>query len=338
MAVFGRAVSGRGPEHGGRLKRAAARYGIPEERWLDLSTGISPRGWPLPEIPGEAWRRLPEEDDGLNERARAWAGAPETAVGLPIPGSQAAIQALPRLRPPGRVGVSDPGYAEHAWCWRQAGHEVRPLTSEEMGEQLDELDVLVWIQPNNPTGELLAPQTLRDWRARLAARGGWLVIDEAFIDTCPEWSLASETGAEGLVVLRSLGKFFGLAGARAGLSLSPPALGEQLAAAIGPWAVPHPTRWLMGRALADTDWQHEQREWLREQSRALDAVLESAGLAPASGTSLFRYCPHPEAETLQERLARNAILVRRFDDPPALRFGLPGTAEALDRLAAALQD
>ena len=330
------AESVRAPEHGGRLKRAAEFYDIPEADWLDLSTGISPRGWPLPPIPPEVWRRLPEDDDGLAEQARAWAGAPSEAGCLPIPGSQAAIQTLPRLRSPGTVGVVDPGYAEHAWCWRQAGHEVIPLASTAIPEALDRLDVVVWIQPNNPTGEGLGPEKLREWRARLVGHGGWLVIDEAFIDTCPEWSLAPESDAEGLVVLRSLGKFFGLAGARAGFALGPSELIARLGTAIGPWAVPHPTRWLMGRALADTAWQQAQREWLDEQSRALDGVLERAGLQPSGGTPLFRYCPHPRAGEIQEQLARNAILVRRFESPSALRFGLPADSTGLERLAAAL--
>ena len=73
---------------------------------------------------------------------------------------------------------------------------------------------MVLVQPNNPTGALFARSRLLDWHARLARRGGWLVVDEAFIDPTPDASLAPMAGADGLVVLRSLGKFFGLAGAR----------------------------------------------------------------------------------------------------------------------------
>jgi cobalamin biosynthetic protein CobC len=59
-------------EHGGRLREAARRYGIPLDAWLDLSTGINPGPWPVPAIPVSAWARLPEDDDGLIDAARAY--------------------------------------------------------------------------------------------------------------------------------------------------------------------------------------------------------------------------------------------------------------------------
>ncbi|MBS7676289.1 aminotransferase class I/II-fold pyridoxal phosphate-dependent enzyme, partial [Vibrio cholerae] len=84
---------------------------------------------------------------------------------------------------------------------------------------LDSLDVLVVVNPNNPTGLSLSPQRLLDWHSRLAQRGGWLVVDEAFIDVTPDLSLASHADQVGLIVLRSFGKFFGLAGVRLGFVL-----------------------------------------------------------------------------------------------------------------------
>ena len=209
-----------GLAHGGRLNRAAATYGIAVDQWLDLSTGINPRSWPVPHIPEAVWQRLPEADDGLDAIARDWARAPAAAGCVALPGSQAAIQLLPRLRAPGRVGVPSPGYAEHAHWWRAAGHEVVALAHDAVDEVLDTLDALVWIQPNNPTGLCLPRSMLRDWRERLAARGGWLVLDEAFADPTPEASLVADTGTEGLIVLRSIGKFFGLAGLRGGFCLN----------------------------------------------------------------------------------------------------------------------
>jgi cobalamin biosynthetic protein CobC len=175
-------------EHGGRLRAAAQRYDIALADWLDLSTGIAPEPWPLPAIPAEAWARLPEEDDGLEAAACAAYGARHA---LALAGSQAAIQVLPELLPRGRVGVLGFSYAEHAHAWRRAGHRLARLDAAAIDAQLDRLDALVLANPNNPTGERFAPAQLLDWHARLQARGGHLLVDEAFIDCTPELSVAA---------------------------------------------------------------------------------------------------------------------------------------------------
>ena len=213
-------------EHGGRLRAAAQRYGIAVADWLDLSTGIAPYGWPLPPIPADAWQRLPEQDDGLEALARDYYGA---AALLPVAGSQAAIQALPRLRRPGlRVGVVSPAYAEHALAWRREGHLVQELSEGTVERDLEYFDLLLVINPNNPSGRLIERQRLLGWHARLAERGGWLVVDEAFMDCTPQHSLAADSQRPGLIVLRSFGKFFGLAGTRLGFVLAEQALLDHL--------------------------------------------------------------------------------------------------------------
>lgn len=324
------------PGHGGRLNAAAQRWGIPRKQWLDLSTGINPEGWPVPEIPAGIWRRLPEEDDGLAVVVRDWARIPAAAAALPVAGSQAAIQALPRLRAPARVGVPSPGYEEHGHCWAAAGHTVVALEPEAIEAQLDQLDVIVWIQPNNPSGAKCSVERLLGWHERLARRGGWLVVDEAFVTEPEDESLAAHTGREGLIVLRSLGKFFGLAGIRAGAVLAWPSLCAGLDQALGPWTLSGPTRYLMAAALEDRAWQAAMTERLRRQSQRLGALLSAQGLVPHGGTLLFRYVVHPQAQELADALARQGILVRSFRELPALRFGLPGAETEWRRLARAL--
>jgi len=189
-------------EHGGRLRQAARRYSIPSGEWLDLSTGINPRGWPVPAPPRIAWSRLPEDDDGLEAAARAYYGSRSL---LAVAGSQAAIQALPRLRDRARVSVLHPGYFEHAHAWRCAGHQVISVTAERLDAAVAASDVLVLIHPNNPTGARFPVDELLAWQARLDARGGWLVVDEAFMDATPEASLAPFCPRFGLILLRSLG-------------------------------------------------------------------------------------------------------------------------------------
>lgn len=313
------------PLHGGALNAAAAHWRIPRENWLDLSTGINPRAWPVPQIPEEVWRRLPEDDDGLVSAIRSWVQPHEYAGVLAVAGSQAAIQALPRLRASGRVAVPRPGYEEHGHCWRTSGHEVLALSADAIEAQLDGLDVVVWIQPNNPTGELLAPKRLLAWHKRLAQRGGWLIVDEAFIPGNEAHSLAAAAGQPGLIVLRSLGKFFGLAGVRAGAVIAWPELCRTLGQLLGPWSVSGTARYLMARALADIEWQQNTRCQLVRDARRMAELLAAHDLAPSGSTNLFCYVRHPNAFQVYQTLAEQAVLVRHFADPPGLRIGLPGS-------------
>ena len=317
-------------EHGGRLLAAATRYGIDPGDWLDLSTGINPAGWPVPPIPPEAWQRLPEAEDGLVSAAAAYYGCSDV---LPVAGSQAVIQALPRLRAASRVGVPHPAYAEHAHAWCAAGHAVTAWQPE---QGVETLEVLVLVHPNNPGGQTYHRAELLDWHAELASRGGWLVVDEAFIDATPEASLAGLCPRPGLIVLRSLGKFFGLAGARVGFVLADPALLDALEVWLGPWAVSAPSRWVARAALADTAWQQSARPALLEAGARLAGLLRSRGLTPAGGTALFQWVRTADAAAWHERLARQGILIRLFADPSSLRFGLPHHESDWARLAAAL--
>ncbi len=321
------------PEHGGRLLQASRRYGIPPADWLDLSTGINPCPWPVAEVPAEAWHRLPEPDDGLLEAAAAYYGS---AALLPVAGSQAAIAALPRLRKAGRVGVLSPGYAEHAYCWSRAGHQVLPLAAGAIDAALPQLDTLVVINPGNPGGECFEPEQLLAWRRQLVRRGGWLVVDEAYTDCTPQLGVSRHCPSSGLVVLRSLGKFFGLAGLRVGFVLAEAPLLAALDEMLGPWCVAGASRHLARAALADGDWQARTRHLLPQRAARLDDELRRHGLAPGGRCPLFRRVETPAAAQWADRLARHGILVRSFAEPAALRFGLPAGDAAQARLGRAL--
>ena len=286
-------------EHGGRLRAAAKTWDIPLNQWLDLSTGINPHGWPVPAIPEEVWRRLPDPDDGLEQLIRQWVGAPDAAACMALAGSQAAIMHLPRIRKPCRVGVPSPGYQEHGHNWAVAGHRVIEIGNDQREDDdeswLDELDVLVWINPNNPTGQVVDPDRLLSWHQRLQRRGGWLIVDEAFVDATPELSVGYATDRPGLIVMRSLGKFFGLAGLRAGAAVGDPDIVRRLSAMIGPWSISGPARFIMGQALADTQWQAATMERLHSESQRLADCLSRHGFEGATGTALFRYVRHGRA-------------------------------------------
>ena len=322
-------------EHGGRLRRAAEQYGIPLSDWLDLSTGINPNGWPVPALPASCWQRLPEEDDALLLAARRYY---QNESLLAVAGSQAAIQTLPFLRPKSRVGVLHPAYAEHAAGWRKVGHDVTVAEANAIGEHLIDLDVVILINPNNPTGQSWQTQQLLTWQEQLAARGGWLIVDEAFVDGLPESSLAATPVRPGLIVLRSIGKFFGLAGIRCGFVIAESHLLAQLTERLGPWTISHPARFVATQALLDTVWQVETAAALADQGRRLAQLLAANGWPPSGGCHLFQWIKSDAAEKLHVLLAEQGILTRFFNDPASLRFGLPKSEADWERLSRALQN
>lgn len=322
-------------EHGGNLRDAARQFGRPLEDWLDLSTGINPQHYPAPQLASNSWHRLPETDPQLALAAAAFYGAPRM---LAVAGTQAAIQALPRLRPPSRVVVAAPSYAEHAHHWALHGHAMRQLPYAQLESALPDCDVLVVCNPNNPTGAMVPPERLLQWAAQLAARGGWLVVDEAFGDTNPQHSVAAHSGQPGLVVLRSVGKFFGLAGVRLGFVAAHAALLDQLADLLGPWAVSGPAQQIALQALTDCAWQNATRAQLLASGLRLRDLLASHGIG-GSGSALFQWWPEAQAEAFWRHMAQRGIWVRLFRHAArGIRLGLPPDEAGWRRLSQALDD
>jgi cobalamin biosynthetic protein CobC len=322
-------------EHGGNLRDAAARHGRTLSDWLDLSTGINPHGYPAPLLAPDAWHRLPETDPALARAAERYYNAP---LMLPVAGTQAAIQALPRLRAPSRVVVAAPSYAEHAHHWAQHGHRLRQIPYAALDGAVDDSDVMVVCNPNNPTGACIDAVRLLQWAARLAARGGWLVVDEAFADTAPALSVAAASGQPGLIVLRSPGKFFGLAGIRIGFVAAHPDLLRALADMLGPWAVSGPAQAIALAALNDVPWQTQMRVRLAAEHRRLLELLAPCGIEP-HGCDLFCWWPETQAQAFAQHMARHGVWVRLFAEAGrGIRLGLPPDEHGWRRLALALTD
>lgn len=322
-------------EHGGRLRAAAAQYSIPLADWLDLSTGINPEPWPVPALPASVWQRLPEEEDGLEAAAAAYYGNPNL---LPVAGSQAAIQWLPFMLPRAAVAVIAPIYAEHPQAWQRAGHKVRFLQNALLPRALAAATPYVLLcNPNNPTADHHPRIAVLEAAHQLHKRGGTLIVDEAFVDPTPVESvtaLAATDEAPNLIVLRSLGKFFGLAGARVGFVFAGAEVRQRMAEAMGPWTLSHPARAVARAALGDTAWQEAMRPRLIAAGQRLRDLL--APLGEVKATPLFATLTTPDAAEVFESLAQRGILIRRFDQQSLLRFGLPGSEEAWQRLADAL--
>ncbi len=328
--------------HGGALEVARRLAPGAPEPWIDLSTGINPHAYPLPDLEPDTWSRLPES--GALERLEATAAqryGVDPARTVAGPGSQALIQALSRILQRGAVGALGPTYGGFAAAFAAAGASV---VEAKRLEDMNGLDVAIVVNPNNPDGRIIPRGDLLALHERLAARGGVLIVDEAFADFAPlllvlepEESLAPMLPASGAVVLRSFGKAYGLAGLRLGFALASPDIVPSLRAALGPWPVSGPAIAIGIGGLADSDWLEKMRARLDQDKARLDALLREAGWRIVGGTCLFRLAAHEDARGAFERLLAAGILARPFADmPDRLRFGIPGDENAWERLAKAL--
>lgn len=318
-------VRDRPRDHGGEPDRALWSG----DDWLDLSTGINRLPWPVPPLPEGAWRDLPTRAarDAAEGAARACWSAPAACA---VNGAQAAIEALPRLWAPGRAAILAPSYNEHAAQFRAAGWAVAEVPDP---AAMAGADVAVLVNPNNPDGRTWAPAQVQ----ALAGTVGRLVVDESFGDVDPALSVAAQA-SDRVVVLKSLGKFWGLAGVRLGFVLAGPATLDALQARAGLWAVSGPALAIGAQALADRDWAEATRARLVRDAARLDALAAGAGWGLVGGTGLFRLYDTPDAGAAQARLARAGVWSRVFPYSPTwLRLGLPGPGPEWDRLAAALQ-
>ena len=323
--------------HGGQLSLLRQRYPDAPEPLVDLSTGINPFPYPVPPIPETAYTRLPEAVHirALKEAAAAAYGARDPDLIAVAPGTQILISSLPRLFPAERVVIRSPAYGEFAAVWGAAGAAV----VEDAGiEALEKGDVAILCNPNNPDGRGLPPGKLQRLQARRARAGGRLIVDEAFAEFSEaELSVVPAAPQPGMIVLRSFGKAYGLAGMRLGFLIAEPDIATQVEEALGPWPVSGMAIHVAAKALGDEGWREQMTERLARAGRRLDALLSSQGLEPVGGTSLFRLVRHDNAPAFVVALGRAGILVRDFPERPDwLRFGVPPDESSWVRLEGAL--
>jgi histidinol-phosphate/aromatic aminotransferase/cobyric acid decarboxylase-like protein len=404
------AVSMGGIAHGGRLNQARRLFPNAPEPFLDLSTGINPLAYPLPDLSPECFTRLPEPEAeaALLAAAATAYGAADASLIAAAPGTQILIDLIPLLWPASGVVVLGPTYAEYAQAWRNVGAGViganltgvgvtgvsaigasvsgagvavasmsggrvtggrvtgvgvavasvtgvsaispsgtgvrvigvTDFADLETAARRESGIVVVLCNPNNPDGRRIEPARLLELADRLAAGGGLLLVDEAFADLEDDGlSLVPSLPHPAVIVLRSFGKTYGLAGVRLGFAIAAPDRARRISSALGPWAVSGPAIAIARAALADRGWLAATRRRLDRETVTLDAMLSRAGLRVIGGTALFRLSEGPKAASIFQRLGRAGIAVRRFAEQPNwLRFGVPGSPEAWRRLDAALAD
>lgn len=311
-------------DHGGGVDAAVARWGGRRADWLDLSTGINPMAYPVGNISPDAWAMLPDQGamDRLIAAARVFWKVPAKAEILAGPGASAFIARMPWLVPPQDVYIPAPTYNEHSAAFRGAWGDRVSGTNQAAA-------VHVYVHPNNPDGHW--------WPDMIVDRRDLTVIDESFCDVAPERSHMAQADRQGVVILKSFGKFWGLAGGRLGFAIGLPQTLGPLSDHLGPWAVSGPVLEIGARALADETWADATRRRLTEDAARLDDLAKRAGWHVVGGTSLFRLYEVSDADDWQDRLARRRILSRIFPySQNWIRLGLPGSKEDWQRLAEAL--
>jgi cobalamin biosynthetic protein CobC len=312
-------------DHGGGIDAAIAKWGGQRQAWLDLSTGINPVPYPVPELPVESWNSLPDRaaQETLEAAARGFWNVPAHLAVIAAPGASALIARMPGLAARGAVAVAQPTYNEHLAAFQASGWRVHDP------QAVEGADAWVCVHPNNPDGRL--------WQARELPASGLCIIDESFCDVTPDETLLAHAGMPGRIVLKSFGKFWGLAGVRLGFAIGLPETVAPLREALGPWPVSGPALHVGAVALNDPVWAQATRVRLSADAARLDRIMADAGVGCIGGTTLFRLYDTVDAACWHDRLCRAHILSRIFPYSARwLRLGLPGTAAGWAQLEAAL--
>lgn len=347
------------PKHGGNALAMCKQYGIDPADCIDLTAAINPNPYPIPDIPSSVWQQLPQEHDGLEEAAAAYYGLDSYLnSGNPthlhehfmmVPGSSWAIHALPNcLGEPRRntVWVPAQGFAEHKYAWQKNGFDVQTYehsffqTDQLVDQQTEQIlpnveslkagDIFVLINPNNPTTQLHDKANVLKLLEFIEDLNGYLIVDEAFMDCTPKYSVI-QTQSDSLIVMRSFGKFFGLAGTRLGAIKASSTIIQKLKDQLPPWAINAPARYIAKCAYADEQWQQQARLDLKEAGDHLSKVLEGVSLFKPSfrikKAKLFQTLYTLNANALHEQLAQQGIFTRLLDSEEGVRFGLPTKTE-----------
>ncbi|WP_336962899.1 threonine-phosphate decarboxylase CobD [Sphingobium aquiterrae] len=325
-------MSGEWTWHGGRLAEARAFFGEGAEPWIDLSTGINPVAWPGAAAIAPDWHPLPDPRQlAALEAAAARHFGVDPAHCCAVPGSEMGLRLLAAILPLPALHFT-PAYRTHGAIFPQS----RGIA--DVPASLAEPSALLLANPNNPDGRMVAPAQLLAWLGRMQDAGGWLIVDEAFADAAPGQSVAAMVADDRqLIVMRSFGKYFGLAGLRLGFVLGPARIVAAYRQWLGDWPLSAAALAIGTEAYRDTGWIARTRADLPERAARLDDLLMRHGHRPIGHCPLFRLIEADDAHGLFQHLARHAILTRPFaENPRWLRFGLPSGAAAYERLDRAL--
>lgn len=321
-------------EHGGDIEGAAAHFGIPLAEWIDLSTGMNPEPYPVEALAVEVFHKLPYQSQSFIESSARYYGSEQFVA---VAGSQAAIQWLPQLLADLPVLLPSVGYRDHYEYWHQR-HSVdfydsldASVAAEEISDRLSQnsRQHLLVINPNNPSGIQFSIQQIIEWSGMLSGRA-FVIVDEAFIDTCVGESLLNLKLPNNIVVLRSFGKFFGLAGIRLGYVFANDSLLARFRQCLTCWQINGPAQAVAIKALSDEVWQKAAQQSIQHNVAHTAVIFEplwpALGIISCTVNSLFIsvVMSAEAAAGLYQFFARSGVLLRlvSIDHRSIIRIGL----------------
>lgn len=317
--------------HGGDIWGASKRAGLSPEKILDFSSSLNPFG--LPKKAASAIKdglryASPYPDPASFSLRQALSVFHSIDPGQIVPGngSTELIYALPRVLRLKRALIAEPAFSEYRRSLELAGCRTESLVLREedgFGFDLDRFSrkikkgygAVFVANPANPTGALLEKDTIIE-AARLCKKAGaWLVVDEAFIDFREEGSVKSFAGKEkNLIVLRSMTKFYSMAGLRLGFLITGKGAAERFRKSMLPWSVNTLAACAAMGALKDSAYIRKTLGWLGPERVFLSNALSGLGLKvfPSSANFLMAKTSlnQPLAIEIRERLFGRGILIR----------------------------
>lgn len=348
-------------QHGGNVLEIALKLGVDEQSICDFSANINPLGMPgilrtaLIEHLTLAERYPDPQYRRLHEQLARHHGCPVSWI-LAGNGATELIFDLACLLRQKTVMLLTPGFAEYrrALQWMECRIEDYPLAASDdfcpdnrlLAALRPGIDAVFLCSPNNPTGQLIAPDLLRAIARRCHELGIMLVIDEAFMDFIPDVPSMITQLAQwpNLFVLRSLTKFYAIPGLRLGYLIgSDPQAMQLLRARRPPWTI-NGFAALAGEIVLNLHaYQQQTRRWLlAEQTFLYEGLIALADIKvwrPAANY-IFLHCLRPALD-LQTALLQHGILIRSCANYPGLdsayyRLAIRGHQDN-QRLLASLQ-
>ena len=308
-------------EHGGNLDKAISFYGGKESEWIDLSTGINPNSYPIPKLSISDWRSLPTKTEIKDLESIIKSKQKISSEIIMVPGAQMAINFLPfLLKGEGtEVRILTPTYNEYNYCFTNTGFKVN---SCQKFNQLFNSDIAIIVNPNNPDGKIYEINELFE----LSKSVKILIVDESFIDSVECDSIVNQLNEDvsNIIVIRSFGKFFGLAGLRLGYVFSGKEIIRKFKRFFGPWQISKMSVKIATIAFSDDVWIKKTKNNLNEKANAIDNLMKKINWKITGGTNLFRLYSTSNSDLAQKLLAEKFIWSRKFSySKKWIRLGIP---------------
>ena len=323
-------------EHGGNIYRLAEELKMQERTIIDFSASINPLGVSK-KIKTELRKQLkylhnyPDPDARRLRKRLAQHHGIDPEMILCGNGSAELIYLASRALKPKSVLIPAPTFSEYERAIligqdpatteqraqirylvlkKEDGFEIRPDEFIQAMQDKD-CDMAFICNPNNPTGSLLKKDSVMQIAEAARDLKCILVVDEAFIDFCPEDSIIKEVENNPyLIVLRSMTKFYALSGLRLGYGVFPQHLIGRLKEYKEPWTVNNLAQRAGVAALKDKVYRNETFRIIRHEKQFMEKGFKKLGIDYIPSSVNYYLIRLDNAEEVITSLRNKGILVR----------------------------